>query len=361
MGLLDTLLPRGSSHSILTLRSLDDTILGTQDIVGLARKQTGFGYLRIKRTDLLEGLLEAVHKVEIPVHYNKQLTAIEENKDGVTVTFSDGTTDTADLLLGCDGIHSSVRRLYVDPAQIPEYSGNAGLSSLVPTSVLTGPVASQVRGLNSVLTQEGMFTVMTCTKDDDEIFWGFSGQVPLPKSGDSRDGWEVHHKEDVAKSKSHLLELLQDARGEWGGVMKQIIEKTSVIKFYPVYILPFGGTWFKGRCLLLGDAAHAMQPSAGQGTSMALEDAFLISRLLEDQTRSLGDIYKKFDQIRRPRTDEIADLAGRNAEMRNKAGPVGLWVKEKTLWAFTRVSGAFGWEWGFPQKHLIYDIDEEKL
>jgi hypothetical protein len=118
--------------------------------------------------------------------------------------------------------------------------------------------------MNATLTPQGMFMAMTCTASDDEICWNLSGEVPLPKSGDSRDGWEVHQKTEVERTKSELRELLEDASGEWGSTMKEIVEKTSTVKFYPIYRLPLGGAWFKGRCLLLGDAAHAMQPHAGQ-------------------------------------------------------------------------------------------------
>lgn len=55
--------------------------------------------------------------------------------------------------------------------------------------------------------------------------------------------------------------------------------------------LPLGGKWSKGRWLLLGDAAHAMQPHAGQGVSMALEDAFLLSRLLQAAPSESVSIY----------------------------------------------------------------------
>ncbi|KAI9742549.1 MAG: hypothetical protein M1818_003689 [Claussenomyces sp. TS43310] len=164
---------------------------------------------------------------------------------------------------------------------------------------------------------------MTCTALDDEISWAFSGQVPLPESGDTRDGWEVRSKEELEGLKSNLLGLLGDARGMWGSAMKEIVNRTSVVKLYPVYKLPLGGAWYKGRGLLLGDAAHAMQPHAGQGVSMTLEDAFLISRLREDRTRSLGDAHERYDQIRRPPVDAIATLAARNAEIRKKAGPWG--------------------------------------
>lgn len=318
--------------------------------------------IRLKRTDLLDVLLEAVNKAEIPVHYNKRLVGIEENEEGVTATFSDGTTDTAELLLGCDGIHSNVRRLYVDPSQAPEYSGFAGLTSLIPASSISESAASQLQGINPTLTQDGMFTVVSCTASDDELFWVFSRQVPLPESGDARDGWEVHRKEEVQGFKSHLLGLFENAQGEWGSTMREIVKKTSVVQFYPVYKLPLGGAWYKGRCLLLGDAAHAIQPQASQGVSMALEDTFLISRLLKDPTRSLSDIFENFDRIRRPRVDEIAKLAVENAEGRKKSGPWGFWLKERVIWMYMGVSWALGLDkLGSGQKHLVYDIDEEEL
>jgi 2-polyprenyl-6-methoxyphenol hydroxylase-like FAD-dependent oxidoreductase len=112
-------------------------------MVGWAKEQTGFGYIRIKRTDLVEVLLEAIHEAQIPVHYNKRITAVVDTGDGVKVTFSDGSSDIGDLLLGCDGIHSSVRRIYVDPIQVPEYSGFAGIGSIVPASALSEPAASR--------------------------------------------------------------------------------------------------------------------------------------------------------------------------------------------------------------------------
>ncbi|KAG0651203.1 Salicylate 1-monooxygenase [Hyphodiscus hymeniophilus] len=139
--------------------------------------------------------------------------------------------------------------------------------------------------------------------------------------------------------------------------MKELVEKASVVNLYPIYKLPLGGAWFKGRCLLLGDAAHAMQPHAGQGISMALEDTFLLSRLLEDEIRSLDDVFEKFEKIRRPRVAEIANLAARNAQVRKRSGPWGLWFKEFGIWMYLWVSWALGSE----QKLLMYDVDREEI
>ncbi|OGM42002.1 salicylate hydroxylase [Aspergillus bombycis] len=364
LGVYDALHARGSSRSNLIIHSAQGGIVGKQeDMVSYARAQTGFGYLRIKRTDLVDVLLDAVYQAQIPIYFNKRLTAIDDNGDsGVTVTFSDGSTDKADILVGCDGIHSCVRRLYVDPDQRPEYSGLSALSSLVPTSRLSSVAATQVSGIGATLTEQGMFMVMLATAAGDEVAWGLSQEVPLPDAGDSRDGWEVYRQKEVNGFKSNMHQILEKLHGDWGDLLRQLVENTDVMKFYPVYRLPLGGAWYKGRCVLLGDAAHAMQPHAGQGVSMALEDTFLLARLLEDPSRPVAEVYKKFDEIRRPRVNEIYNLAAQNAGVRKTTGPWGLWSKEVMVGMAFWASWALGLEkrgWG--QKHMAYDIDAEEI
>ncbi|KAE8418038.1 hypothetical protein BDV36DRAFT_308990 [Aspergillus pseudocaelatus] len=364
LGVYDALHARGSSRSNLVIHSTQGGIVGEQeDMVSYARTQTGFGYLRIKRTDLVDVLLDAVDKAQIPIYFNKRLTTIEDNGDSdVTVRFSDGSTDTADILIGCDGIHSCVRRLYVDPDQKPEYSGFSGLFSLVPTSRLSSSTAAQFSGIGATLTEHGMFMVMLATAAGDEVAWGLSQEVPLPDCGDSRDGWELYRQKEVNEFKSNMHQILEKVHGNWGDLLRQLVDNTDVMKFYPVYRLPLGGAWYKGQCAILGDAAHAMQPHAGQGVSMALEDTFLLARLLEDPSRPVVEVYKKFDEIRRPRVNEIYKLASRNVKVRKTTGPWGLWSKEVVVGMAFWASWALGLEkWGWGQKHMAYDIDTEEI
>ncbi|KAF7591570.1 hypothetical protein BBP40_001450 [Aspergillus hancockii] len=364
LGVYDALHARGSSHSSLTVHSTQGSILGEQeDIVSYARVQTGFGYLRIKRTDLVDVLLDAVDKAQIPVHFNKRLATIDDSENsGVTVTFSDGSTDTADLLIGCDGIHSYVRQVHVDPDQVPEYSGFSGLFALVPTSNMPASVIAQISGLGVTLTEQGMFMVTLSSAAGDEVFWGLSQQVPLPESGDSRDGWEVHRQKEVDGFKLNIHRILENVHGDWGEVLRHLVNSTNIVKFYPVYRLPLGGAWYKGRCVILGDAAHAMQPHAGQGVSMALEDCFLLARLLKDTTRPLAEVYKRFEEIRRPRVNEIYGLSARNAGIRKKTGSWGLLAKEVAVGMAFWISWALGLDKrGRGQGHLVYDIEEVGL
>lgn len=362
LGVYDQLLSRGSSVSTLTIRNLHGDILGAQDVVGLAKEKIGFGYLRIKRMDLLDVLLQAAATANIPVKYNKRITGITETEHAVNVTFSDGTTDSADLLLGCDGIHSAVRGIYVDPDQTPKYSGFAGLGSLVPMTALKPPATSLLGEFNGTFTTEGTFMVMPCTKSGDEMYWGFSKELPLPESGDTRDGWQVHRKEEVDTFKESLLPLLKDSDGEWSESIRQIVNSTSAVFFYPSFKLPSGGRWHKGRCVLLGDAAHAMPPHAGQGVSMALEDVFFLSKTLEDGSRPLEEAFERYERIRRPRTEAMAELAVKNAQIRKRSSVVGLRVKELLIWAYMSVTKVLGRPFGSSQQQqLLYDVEEEDV
>ncbi|SCO56926.1 related to salicylate hydroxylase [Fusarium fujikuroi] len=361
LGVYSELKERGSSHSNMIIHSINGGVLGRKDIVSAAKEQTGYGYMRIKRTDLLDTLLEAVDEAGIALHYDKSLIFITESADSVTVTFSDGTSDTADFLLGCDGIHSAVRRMHVDPQQAPVYTGMSGIGALVSASCVSKAARQEMRGMNVTMTQEGMFGVITCTASDDEIQWFLSKEVPLPDSEDARNGWELHRREEVEGYKTQLHRTLEDAGGEWGDNLRELISNSTAVKFYPIYKLPTGGRWYKGRTLLLGDAAHAMPPHAGQGVSMAFEDAFLLARLLE-KGLSLGDAFKQFDDIRRPRVEDIATTSSGNAKMRRKTGLWGLWLKETGLWLFMQGAWAFGMDrWGSETQQMVYDIDKVNI
>ncbi|KAL4905493.1 hypothetical protein BDW74DRAFT_177861 [Aspergillus multicolor] len=365
LGLYESLLERGSSHSDFAMYSLTGGRLGgLEDFVAHSRAETGYGYMRVKRVDVVDVLLEAVRKAGIPIHFGRKLSGIVDKDDesGLAVQFEDGSTDEADILLGCDGIHSAVRRMYVDPNQAPEYPGLSGMFSIIPTSRLSESAKRQITGLNVTLTQNGIFMAAPCTADKDEIFWGFQREIPVPDQENSRDGWEVRGQREVDGFKENLHEILASGKGDWIDTLKELVDATDIMKFYPIYRLPLGGTWSRGRCLLLGDAAHATQPHAGQGVSTALEDVFFISRLLADPTRGIEEAFASFHRIRSPRVAEVHRTAARNGAVRRNAGPFGQWLKETALWlALSAPSGLAVANRLLAQKHSTYDIEKEQI
>ncbi|PYH43314.1 FAD-dependent oxidoreductase [Aspergillus saccharolyticus JOP 1030-1] len=361
LGLYDALLARGAIVDTFHIHSLHQGNIGSMDISAWAKKKSGFGFMRIIRRDLLEVLFDAIHGEEIPVHFDKRLVSIEEGASSVTVTFSDGSNDTADILIGCDGIHSSVRRLHVDPATKPEYSGIAGSGAIVSTVGLPEMLRKEA---NIIPTTAGVIAMFPCSAAGDQLYWFLSRETPIPysESGNERDGWEVRRQQEMEVFKSTIREMTKPAQGEWRGVLAALVDRTDVIGFYPVFRLPLGGKWYTSRTILLGDAGHAMQPHAGQGTSMALEDAFLLSRVLKEKDWSLEHAFARYEAIRRPRINELYQLAAKNGRRRKATGSWALWVGENVMWARLGLYRILGLEsWGLGQTHLVYDIDEVEL
>lgn len=359
LGLYESILARGAETTSLVLHSLNGKNMGQMSTVSWSKAQTGFGYVRVKRSDVMEVLVDAVEKAGIPIFYNKNLVGIQETGDEITVSFSDGTEDTGDFLLACDGIHSAVRKLHVDPGCVPEYSGISNMFSLIPAEGLP-PCASSLNDLNATLTSDGLLGLSPTNPDKSLLYWFFSKEVTIPASGDSRDGWEEHRKSEIQNWKSTLLDLFGNEENEWINMLRSVIQRTDVIKFYPIYKVPPGRPWSKGRCLLIGDAAHAMPPHASQGFSMALEDVFLFSKLLQSKCESIEDGLRTYEDRRKVRTESLLKTAEQNGSVRHKKTPWRLWATEIAITGGLWVYKTAGLEkLGLGQKPLAYDVDDE--
>ncbi|KAK4034172.1 6-hydroxynicotinate 3-monooxygenase [Parachaetomium inaequale] len=364
LGLYEECVAKSALTSKLVLHALNGCVMGEMDMADWSEKQTGFGYLRIRRTDLMDVLLAAAERENIPIHFGKVLTAIEEKDGRVLVQFADGTTDSADFLLGCDGIHSSVRKLYVDPDVTPEYTGIANMFSLIPaghdltTASESGPIAN----LNATLTSDGLFAISPTTPASDLLYWFFSREVPLPASDHGRDGWEATGKTEVDRCKTTLLQLLGEEKSEWVDMLRQLVQRTETVKFYPIYKLPTGRPWFRGRCLIIGDAAHAMPPHASQGVSMALEDVFLLSTLLKSEHLALDQGLAAYVTKRKLRTDAMLKKAERNGTVRKQTSPWRVRANELAISGGLWLYKTTGLErLGIGQRDLAYDVETEKF
>lgn len=352
LGLFDAMNARASSSSSVVKIHSGDSVLGEKNIGEVTREKTGYGVWRIVRMDMLEVLLSAIEKEEISITYGKKITNVSETDNGVEVTFSDGTTDSADLLLGCDGIHSSVRRLQVDPTVEPVYSGISNIGTMVPSSSVSFDVEPS---LHMTFTSDGLFALTQCNNSGDRLYWFYSKKVEIPEEGDNRDGWEAFGKHVIDGFKSDTLEVLSPVEGQWGDQLREVVKATETIRFFPIFKLPPNSKWSAKRSLLLGDAAHAMPPHVGQGTSMALEDVFMLSRILEayGETKELSDIFELYEEKRRPRVEAICEAAVASGQVRRKEDPNASQSREEALMS--------QWKNGSRLQDVFYNVLEEPI
>jgi 2-polyprenyl-6-methoxyphenol hydroxylase-like FAD-dependent oxidoreductase len=133
-----------------------------------------------------------------------------------------------------------------------------------------------------------------------------------------------------AMNQRELKLRLLDFHAGWHDPIPRLIdaaENIMVTDTLDVATLP---TWSRGRTLLIGDAAHATSPHAGQGASLALEDAMRLSCLLRDR-EELALTFARFEAERRPRAEQIVARARRNGNQKRELSRVSAWIRDQTL------------------------------
>ena len=265
----------------------------------------------IRRSDLYAALRAAATERGIPIEYDKRLAGLTENAGGVTAGFADGSTADGDLLVGADGLHSRTRAVLNPGGPAPSYLGllNAG-------GFTDRPVEADLdRTPGLVHMTFGRRAFFGWTVAPDGSVWWFANP---PRKEPVRPG------EFTAESwRAHLIELFA---GDANPAAAIIRATDDVVGPWNTDDLPRVPVWRTGRCVLVGDAAHAVSPSSGQGASMAIEDAVTLGRCLlarEDVPAALAD----YEERRRARVEKVVAYGRRNGSTKT-AGPVGAAIRD---------------------------------
>jgi salicylate hydroxylase len=257
LGVLDVLQSRqcGASISQIAVFSAHTgSSLGKVDFSNSRDgKGPGFGTppfkaIRITRADLLSALLETISTYpNITLHYSSRAIALSESCSTATVTFADGATASADLVLGCDGIHSAAR-CFVDPDRTPTYSGVAVAYGFAKgISDLTFPWQ------DTCLTSSRYGSLMASYYQPDRQNMYVAAVMETDEVG-SREGWQVKGADQLKVREDIEMRLSQNHVPG----MTELVKRTEDWFLYPVYKLPPKGKWCTDRIMLLGDAAHAV-------------------------------------------------------------------------------------------------------
>ena len=261
----------------------------------------------LKRSDLYRALRDEAVRRGASVEYGKRLVDAEPTPDGgVVARFEDGTEAEGDLLIGADGIHSRARRI-IDPS--------APSARYIPV-LNFGGFASDVR----VQAKPGTFRMVFGKR----AFFGYavhpSGEVWWFANPPRAE--EPSRAELAAVSSEQWREMLTDLFAGDDTPAVEIIRATpGRLSGWPTYDLPSVPTWHRGTMIVIGDAAHATAPSAGQGASMAIEDAVVLARCLRDLPDT-SRAFAAYERLRRRRVERIVAHGARTSNSK-AAGPVG--------------------------------------
>lgn len=206
---------------------------------------------RVMRWQLQRALLQVTkERAGCEVSFEEEVKTIEESIQGVSVGFANGRKIHADVVLGCDGIHSCVRDLLIDHERKPTYTGIA--TSMAVTKVRHD---KQLRWQTTALVSSRRGSFMASYFETSRTQQYIAVVLETGEVG-SREGWKVKGS-DQADVRTHILERFEnDALPE----LRELVDDAGQWTLYPVHSLPPAGRWTSpgGRCILLGDAAHAV-------------------------------------------------------------------------------------------------------
>jgi salicylate hydroxylase len=288
-------------------------------------EQYGAPYYSFHRADLMECLASGLDLGA--VHLGHRLTGLEERNDRTILSFANGARVEAEYLIGADGVRSVVRQALYG-ADNPTYTGQMVWRALlnakdVPSETLepyghtqwVGPgchfIGYYIRGgkLVNIVTQQ----------DTDQ--W-------------VEEGWSIRgDPEEMRRSFPHpeprlakLLSVVTEC-SKWG-----------------LFTRPITKNWGRGRIQLIGDAAHAMLPSVGQGACQAFEDSYILARWLEARPDPV-EAFANFRRVRIPRVHGVQRLSIENKNFKHMRDSAQ--QKEAITSGKRGVHGNIAWVWGY--------------
>ncbi|MGW4678670.1 FAD-dependent monooxygenase [Micromonospora taraxaci] len=234
--------------------------------------------------------------------YGKRLVDAEQTGDGVTAHFDDGTSATADVLVGADGVRSTVRGLIDRAAPGPRFTGLLGFEAVARHEVDAAPGT-----MTFAFGRRGYY-----------LYW------PEPGGG-TRWGVNLPQQRPMSLVEARAVpaeQWLDTLRSSYGDddpgrelMATSIADELQVVG--ALQIMPPVPHWHRGRMVLVGDAAHAPSNSSGQGASLAIESAVQLARCLRD----LPDVAPAFDAYVRLRRSRVEKVAARAARINHAKAP----------------------------------------
>ncbi|WP_159842659.1 FAD-dependent oxidoreductase [Nocardia sp. CY41] len=302
----------------------------------------------VDRSELHQALHRHAIAAGVPFEYEKRLVDVHEDESGSTARFADGSTATADVLIGADGIRSRVRTLIDPDAPGPGYTGMLGFGATtecdadLPADTMTFAFGKRAYYL----------------------YW------PL---GDGRVAWGANlpHKEYLsltaarAVPNAQWLRILRETYGDDtpGGELARRTTEDQLEVVGALHIMPPVPRWHRGRMVLVGDAVHAPSNSSGQGASLAIESAVQLARCLRDLP--VPEAFAVYERLRRERVEGVAARAAKINHSKTP-GPVGRKVMQllmplmaKTVMKPEKTMGPeqrYRIDWDAPAEHELASV-----
>ena len=258
--------------------------------------------ITIKRTVLNSILLSELKRLGVEVEYNKKVKDCEKTQAGMCLRFEDGTSADGSIVIGADGIGSIVRKYVLEDDFTPRYSELLYFGGFVKDQKL----------INELNIDHHKQYVSIGTSS----FFAY-GYVDNPKSEEPDLLWYTYLNQKSRKSKTELnkisneelLDRVKESVDGWHSPIEKLVASSTDYCRASISDVVEVDCWFKDGAVIIGDAAHSMNPISGQGACTAMEDAYMLSLLLKKYAFDPYKTFSTLESFRKPRVSKIAKKA----------------------------------------------------
>jgi salicylate hydroxylase len=261
----------------------------------------GAEFFHVHRADLHRILLSLLPSNAASL--SAQCVSVSQTRDCAIAHFSDGSQFEADLIVGADGIQSTVRKsLFGDAA--PRFTGNMCWRTVIPFDQppldLVSPDSSFWLGPRGHVV----------------TYYVSAGRAVNVVAIRQAEAW-VEESWNVPSSREDLLAGYPN----WHPNVLNLFSKATSVFKWGLFDRDPMTSWSVGRITLLGDAAHPMLPFLSQGAAMAIEDGYVLARVLAEETDAAITL-KKYEALRLPRTSRVQLESRKRGETYHLTSPV---------------------------------------
>jgi 2-polyprenyl-6-methoxyphenol hydroxylase-like FAD-dependent oxidoreductase len=243
------------------------------------------GHCGIPRPILHDILVSSARASGADIRTGVTVAALHDSNEAVEVDFTDGSAGRYDLVIGADGTYSKIREMVFGNVHQPRFSGQ-GCWRFTTEKPPEMDWSCAFHGPNKAglipLTQDSMYMFLTTSEPGNP--------------------W-------MAEDRLHeLMRARLDGQGGLAGEIRERIRIPEHVVYKPMETLLVPPPWYCGRVLLIGDAAHTTTPHHAQGAAMAVEDALVLSELLQT-AHNLQDLLEQFMERRWPRCKLVVEAS----------------------------------------------------
>nr|QDM54901.1 hypothetical protein [Curtobacterium flaccumfaciens pv. flaccumfaciens] len=285
MGLLEQISAKALATRVTEFTTPERDRIARMDPVPPSAGSTGDGY-EIHRDDLLD-ILAAATEGEVEMLWNNSVTSLHEtDEEGVHVTFRDGTERHFSMVFGCDGNHSTVRRLHFGQEALYSHFLRTYFSVAILDDLVIEPQTTRITNAPGVTMLVNSYDTTT------DLVLGFRSEQEIPFD---------HHDEAAQKRilREHMLRAgspFSDHVDEAIGAETFYFDKLSQIK------MP---AWTSGRVALVGDAGYCPSPAAGMGGSLAIIGATALHDAFRDADGDVDQAFADYERALRPVVEAV--------------------------------------------------------